>query len=453
TGFVGARGRGLAETAERVSGVLGRAVDTGRRALGRAADAGGSLLGRAAQAGRGILGSLGRGITNLGGWIVGRLSAALAAIVGWLAAQTAAFLDALGRYLETLQQVWEQTVWPAIDRWVDAHADLLRTISNVLKWVALVVAVIALVALFVFPPAALLLGGIALGIGVAALGIDALLAATGNGSWVDVGIEAAFTFIPFGRLLGPLGRLLRRIPWGRLTSWIGRQAGRFGSWIGRQAGRFGSWIGRQAGRFGSWIGRQAGRLRRFLDGLGGRIQSWVVRLRRRLLARYLARKLDLPVEQIERLLPHFGDDPARLERSLAHFDNDPTRLERALGRFDNDAARLELGLSALGNDAAALDRYIAVHPGQQGKHIPGQNNYIPGRSELTYPKPQELLDRGAFAGTPVRGTPGQPGYRERVDFGQIIGYSVDPVTGARTPTSIGIIHYSSTGAHIVPARP
>jgi hypothetical protein len=30
---------------------------------------------------------------------------------------------------------------------------------------------------------------------------------------------------------------------------------------------------------------------------------------------------------------------------------------------------------------------------------------------------------------------------------------VDRDTGERSPTSIGIIHYGSKGAHIVPARP
>jgi filamentous hemagglutinin len=51
--------------------------------------------------------------------------------------------------------------------------------------------------------------------------------------------------------------------------------------------------------------------------------------------------------------------------------------------------------------------------------------------------------------TPV----GQPGSKERVDFGKNIGDYVDRDTGERSPTSIGIIHYGSKGAHIVPARP
>lgn len=43
-------------------------------------------------------------------------------------------------------------------------------------------------------------------------------------------------------------------------------------------------------------------------------------------------------------------------------------------------------------------------------------------------------------------------YQERVVFGVVIGQYVDP-TGAATPTTAGIIHYSKDGIHIVPGRP
>ncbi|MGN4155716.1 polymorphic toxin type 50 domain-containing protein [Burkholderia gladioli] len=49
--------------------------------------------------------------------------------------------------------------------------------------------------------------------------------------------------------------------------------------------------------------------------------------------------------------------------------------------------------------------------------------------------------------------PGQPGYRERVNFGKVIGNYVDPVTGEKMPTTNGIVHYSKDGVHIVPGRP
>ena len=43
--------------------------------------------------------------------------------------------------------------------------------------------------------------------------------------------------------------------------------------------------------------------------------------------------------------------------------------------------------------------------------------------------------------------------KEIVDFKKIIGKYVDPQTGKAYDTTMGTIHYSKDGAHIVPARP
>jgi hypothetical protein len=91
---------------------------------------------------------------------------------------------------------------------------------------------------------------------------------------------------------------------------------------------------------------------------------------------------------------------------------------------------------------------VLLEAGKQGKHIPGHKNFIPGRSPLTHNNPQSLLDNFAGKGQPVRNVPrGSPGFKERVDFGQVIG----EINGQ--PTTKGIIHYSKDGAHIVPANP
>jgi filamentous hemagglutinin len=92
---------------------------------------------------------------------------------------------------------------------------------------------------------------------------------------------------------------------------------------------------------------------------------------------------------------------------------------------------------------------------KQGKHIPGNRNYIPGRSILVDPDPQELLDQWAGKWQPVNDmTAGQPGSKERVEFGKVTGRYVDPATGETVPTSRGIIVYDRKGnAHIIPARP
>lgn len=87
-----------------------------------------------------------------------------------------------------------------------------------------------------------------------------------------------------------------------------------------------------------------------------------------------------------------------------------------------------------------------IHPGQQGKHIPGHNNYTPGRSSLAEGvNPQKLLDGVQSGAHPiVRMTPrGQP----VVDFGKAIGQFEGKAT------NFGIIHHGKKGAHIVPANP
>ncbi|GAB0154353.1 hypothetical protein MnBA_37530 [Marinobacterium sp. BA1] len=97
---------------------------------------------------------------------------------------------------------------------------------------------------------------------------------------------------------------------------------------------------------------------------------------------------------------------------------------------------------------------LKIHAGKQGKHIPGHNNFTQGRSELTHPNPQSLVDSYAGKGVPVNKIPaGQPGYRERVNFQENIGKYVDPSSGNSSSTTNGIIHHSKDGVHIVPARP
>lgn len=92
--------------------------------------------------------------------------------------------------------------------------------------------------------------------------------------------------------------------------------------------------------------------------------------------------------------------------------------------------------------------------GRQGKHIPGHKNFILGRSEWTHPDPQDLVNTFAGKGTQAgKVAKGMPGYKERIDFGEVIGNYVDPVTGLSVPTTKGIIHYGADGVHIVPARP
>jgi hypothetical protein len=68
-----------------------------------------------------------------------------------------------------------------------------------------------------------------------------------------------------------------------------------------------------------------------------------------------------------------------------------------------------------------------------------------------------LLRSRAGTGNRVCGSICEPGFRERVEFGKVIGSYARIVEGKPTeyiPTSKGIIHYHSNGsAHIVPCDP
>ena len=78
-----------------------------------------------------------------------------------------------------------------------------------------------------------------------------------------------------------------------------------------------------------------------------------------------------------------------------------------------------------------------IHMGKQGKHIPGHNNYLPGRSILR----EDPASLAEFAGTGQqigKVKVGLAGSRERVDFGRVIGEYVKD--GVATPSSCSKDH-------------
>lgn len=140
--------------------------------------------------------------------------------------------------------------------------------------------------------------------------------------------------------------------------------------------------------------------------------------------------------------------PRQVEASAAKAPEERAMSPSEIKRLRED------GLAATKAKKNETKPQPTIHDGQQGKHIPEHNNFQPGKSELTDSNPQRLLQEGAGQGQQIGDTPiGQPGSKERVDFGRTIGNYVDPVTGEKTPTNNGIIHYGSRGAHIVPSRP
>lgn len=102
------------------------------------------------------------------------------------------------------------------------------------------------------------------------------------------------------------------------------------------------------------------------------------------------------------------------------------------------------------SNSSKFDSYDKeINEGKQGKHIPGHNNFQEGKSELTISMSEanELVESFSGKGTPLGDN------KERVDFGKVIGNYVDPNTKEKHPTTLGVIHYSKSGTHIVPARP
>ena len=90
-----------------------------------------------------------------------------------------------------------------------------------------------------------------------------------------------------------------------------------------------------------------------------------------------------------------------------------------------------------------------IHHGRQNKHIIGSNNYKLGRSVFygTVDDAQDLVNRFAGTGSWLND------HKERIDFGKVIGQFADMETGEMLDTTVGIIHYSKNGIHIVPCAP
>jgi ankyrin repeat protein len=104
--------------------------------------------------------------------------------------------------------------------------------------------------------------------------------------------------------------------------------------------------------------------------------------------------------------------------------------------------------------------YQGIHADKQNKHVPGAHNYQPGKGSITI-SPAELANLTAAhagKGRKVAGEPGAPGYKERVDFGKVIGtYARRGENGEPTkhyPTTKGIVTYDGDGkAHVIPSDP
>ncbi|MGA4334017.1 polymorphic toxin type 50 domain-containing protein, partial [Ralstonia nicotianae] len=141
-----------------------------------------------------------------------------------------------------------------------------------------------------------------------------------------------------------------------------------------------------------------------------------------------------------------GGAATTVQAGPGYAANDVLRVGSTNGSSNSSAT---VGQPATNNIPVPDDLPAGIHVGQQGKHIPDHNNFIPGRSTINgNVDPQQLLDGVHSGAYPIIGTSNRGGYPV-VDFGRPIG--IDANSGL--PTQYGTIHYGQNGAHIVPTNP
>jgi RHS repeat-associated protein len=148
---------------------------------------------------------------------------------------------------------------------------------------------------------------------------------------------------------------------------------------------------------------------------------------------------------------------ARLAPLASRLGNQASRLGNAIAqRIPGTAQHAQAATLRLHQANRALHpaAQLAIHPGQQGKHIVGHNNYEAGKSILTVNSPQRMLDRLGGTGQQVGAIErGSPGFKERVTADGTIGQFVDRARNIAVDTDRAIIVYGSRGAHIIPSEP
>lgn len=89
-----------------------------------------------------------------------------------------------------------------------------------------------------------------------------------------------------------------------------------------------------------------------------------------------------------------------------------------------------------------------VHFGRQAKHLRGCEEFDPSRSEVTQniQEIQNLIMEKAGTGQWITAN------KERIDFGRPIGISKE-LGSEHVTTTVGIVHYSKKGCHLVPGSP
>lgn len=112
--------------------------------------------------------------------------------------------------------------------------------------------------------------------------------------------------------------------------------------------------------------------------------------------------------------------------------------------------------------AAQRENYlknVKIYWDKQNKHILGKHNFEAGKGTILieHYELENLVKAHVGKGQIVKGKLGEVGFKERVDFGKIIGEHALKIEGQPTiyqPTSKGIISYAKDGTvHVYPSNP
>ena len=144
--------------------------------------------------------------------------------------------------------------------------------------------------------------------------------------------------------------------------------------------------------------------------------------------------------------------PGRKQREEDHLLSEEefdTAFERG---YNADEKWKEQNDQAIREQIRSEPEKLIINPEKQARHMRESKGYIPGRSYVTVTNEelQELVKRYAGKGEIRTDKNGKFNNKEIVTCDRIVGFSVDPVTGVKTPTNQFYIHYSNTGVHIVP---
>lgn len=95
---------------------------------------------------------------------------------------------------------------------------------------------------------------------------------------------------------------------------------------------------------------------------------------------------------------------------------------------------------------------LIINQEKQSRHIKDMDGYVQGRSCVTVGKDelQAIVNKYARTGEIQRSVKGVFMHKEIITIDHQIGVSINPETLEETPTNQAYIHYSKSGAHVVP---